>query len=92
MVFAQVRPSSPYFIITSMITRSTGCARQKAIAERFGSYYDANAITSYLNSEKGFLFFQKFIKENGIVDEMKRLGIQEGDTVRIYGHYFDYYE
>ena len=45
-----------------------------------------------LNSEKGFLFFQKFIKENGIVDEMKRLGIQEGDTVRIYGHYFDYYE
>ena len=32
MVLAQVRPSSPYFIITSMITRSTGCARQKAMA------------------------------------------------------------
>ncbi len=44
-----------------------------------------------LNSEKGFLFFQKFMKENGILDEMKKLGIQEGDTVRIYGHYFDYY-
>lgn len=45
-----------------------------------------------LNSEKGFLFFQKFIKENGIEDEMKKLGIQDGDTVRIYGHYFDYYD
>ncbi len=44
-----------------------------------------------LNSEKGFLFFQKFLKENGILDELKELGIQDGDTVRMYGHYFDYY-
>lgn len=44
-----------------------------------------------LNSEKGFLFFQKFIKENGIDEELKRLGIEEGDTVRMYGHYFEYF-
>lgn len=44
-----------------------------------------------LNSEKGFLFFQKFLKENGINDELKNLGIQEGDTVRIYGHFFEYF-
>ncbi len=43
-----------------------------------------------LNSEKGFLFFQKFIKENGIDKDLERLGIQEGDTVRMYGHYFEY--
>lgn len=44
-----------------------------------------------LNSEKGFMFFQKFLKENGINDELKNLGIQEGDTVRIYGHFFEYF-
>lgn len=45
-----------------------------------------------LESEKGFLFFQRFMKENGILDELEELGINEGDTVRIYGHVFDYYK
>lgn len=45
-----------------------------------------------LNSEKGFLFFQRFLKDNGILDELEALGIQDGDTVRMYGHYFDYYK
>ncbi|MBR6229081.1 MAG: GTPase ObgE [Eubacterium sp.] len=44
-----------------------------------------------LDSEKGFAFFQKFIVENGIQDELKKLGIQEGDTVKIYGWEFEYY-
>ena len=44
-----------------------------------------------LNSEKGFLFFQKFIKDNAIDKELKKLGINDGDTVRMYGHYFEYY-
>ena len=45
-----------------------------------------------LESEKGFLFFQKFIREQGIEAEMKKKGIQEGDTVRMYGLVFEYYE
>lgn len=45
-----------------------------------------------LESEKGFAFFQKFLKENGILDELEALGIKEGDTVRIYGLKFDYYK
>ena len=45
-----------------------------------------------LETEKGFMFFQKFIEENGIADELKALGIREGDTVRIYGHAFEYYD
>ena len=44
-----------------------------------------------LDSEKGFAFFQKFLQENGILDELVDLGIQEGDTVRIYGWQFEYY-
>ena len=45
-----------------------------------------------LDSEKGFAFFQRFLKEGGILDELENAGIQEGDTVRMYGFEFDYYK
>lgn len=45
-----------------------------------------------LESERGFLFFQGFLKDNGILDRLEALGIQEGDTVRMYGFSFDYYK
>lgn len=45
-----------------------------------------------LDSEKGFTFFQNFLKDNKILDELEALGIQEGDTVRMYGLQFDYYK
>ena len=45
-----------------------------------------------LESEKGFQFFQNFLKENGILDELEALGIKDGDTVRLYGLSFDYYK
>lgn len=45
-----------------------------------------------LDSEKGFQFFQRFLKDTGILDELEALGIEEGDTVRMYGFEFDYYK
>ena len=45
-----------------------------------------------LDSEKGFAFFQRFLKEGGILEELEKAGIQEGDTVRMYGFDFDYYK
>ena len=44
-----------------------------------------------LESEKGFNFFQKFLRQTGILKQLKELGVQEGDTVRV-GDYleFDY--
>lgn len=45
-----------------------------------------------LDSEKGFQFFQKFLRDTGILDELEAAGIQEGDTVRMYGLQFDYYK
>lgn len=45
-----------------------------------------------LESEKGFNFFQKFMKSSGAIDRLEELGIEDGDTVRV-GDYleFDYY-
>lgn len=45
-----------------------------------------------LDSEKGFEFFQRFLKDNGILEQLEALGIQDGDTVRMYGLQFDYYK
>ena len=45
-----------------------------------------------LETEKGFVFFQKFLEENKIIDRLKDLGCKEGDTVRLYGHRFEYYD
>lgn len=45
-----------------------------------------------LDSEKGFAFFQKFLKDTGVLEQLEGLGIQDGDTVRMYGLKFDYYK
>lgn len=45
-----------------------------------------------LDTEKGFSFFQQFLKDNGILEQLEALGIEEGDTVKLYGLEFDYYK
>lgn len=45
-----------------------------------------------LDSEKGFAFFQKFLKDTGILDKLEALGVEEGDTIRMYGLSFEYYK
>lgn len=45
-----------------------------------------------IDSERGFLFFQKFLKEQGILAALEEKGIQEGDTVRMYSLAFEYYK
>ncbi len=45
-----------------------------------------------LESERGFVFFQNFLKDTGILEQLEALGIQDGDTVRMYGFSFEYYK
>lgn len=45
-----------------------------------------------IDTEKGFAFFQKYMKEKGIIARLDELGIKEGDTVSIYGLEFDYWK
>lgn len=45
-----------------------------------------------LESEKGFDFFQKFLRDNGILAQLEELGCVDGDTVRMYFLEFDYYK
>lgn len=46
-----------------------------------------------LDSEKGFNYFQKFMRENGIIERLKEMGIKDGDTVNVGGYLdFEYYD
>ena len=45
-----------------------------------------------LDSERGFVFFQNFLKDTGILEQLEALGIEDGDIVRMYGFSFEYYK
>lgn len=45
-----------------------------------------------LDTEQGFAFFQKYLREKDIIKALEEAGIQEGDTVNIYDLEFDYYK
>lgn len=45
-----------------------------------------------IDTEKGFAFFQKYLREKGIIDALEEAGIEEGETVKIYDLEFDYYK
>ena len=45
-----------------------------------------------MDSEKGFAFFQRVLREQGIIKELENMGIEDGDTVRMYDFEFDYYK
>ena len=45
-----------------------------------------------LDSEKGFRYFTQFLRKSGIIAELKEKGIEEGMSVRMYGHVFDFFD
>ncbi len=64
-----------------------------------GSYYVVTGVGvekmmgyTNLEAEKGFAFFQKYLREKGIIEALEERGIKEGDTVRVYDMEFTYYK
>jgi len=45
-----------------------------------------------IDTEKGFAFFQKYLRDKGIIDKLEEVGVNEGDTVKIYDLEFEYYK
>ncbi len=45
-----------------------------------------------IETEKGFAFFQNYLKEKGIIEALEEKGIQQGDTVRIYDLEFEFWK
>lgn len=51
-------------------------------------------LLGYTNmaDEHGFVFFQRFLRERGIIERLEALGIEENDTVQLYELEFDYWK
>ncbi|MCL1882486.1 MAG: GTPase ObgE [Defluviitaleaceae bacterium] len=51
-------------------------------------------LLGYTNmaDERGFAFFQRYMRERGIIERLEELGIQENDTVQLYELEFDYWK
>lgn len=45
-----------------------------------------------LDTEKGFNFFQKYLREKGIIAALEEKGVKDGDTVSIYGFDFEFFQ
>ena len=46
---------------------------------------------THLESERGFDFFQKFLRDRGIIRRLEAMGVQEGDTVEVADIAFEYF-
>ena len=90
--------SSEYFYALSDYTFSGNQTKKKVLicgyygARNCGDELMLQSILSNLDSEKGFAFLQRFLKDAGILEDLEKAGIQEGYTVRMYGFDFDYYK
>lgn len=43
-----------------------------------------------MNDYESLLYFQRVLRSSGIIDELEKMGIQEGETVQIFDFQFDY--
>ncbi|MEG1362712.1 MAG: GTPase ObgE [Lachnospiraceae bacterium] len=84
-----------YFPDTACVTDDTYTVAYDEVEEEYvveGPKIEKMLGYTNIDSEKGFLFFQRFLRTEGILDQLEALGIQEGDTVRMFGLTFDYYK
>ena len=79
-----VRPNSLPFTVTRSDEENVFIVEGPKIEKMLGY--------TNLDAEKGFTFFQNFLKDNGILKQLEELGIQDGDTVQMYGLSFEYYK
>lgn len=79
-----VEENLPYTVVKSSDEKNTYVVEGPKIEKMLGY--------TNLDSEKGFQFFQNFLRETGILQELEDAGIKDGDTVRMYGWSFDYYK
>ncbi len=57
----------------------------------YGEPIDKMLGYTHLESEKGFDFFQKFLRDRGVIRRLEAMDIQEGDTVIVGDTAFEFY-
>ena len=57
-----------------------------------GDFIDYLLSSVNLDDSDSIKYFQKVLRKRGIVDELKRMGVQDGDTVKMYELEFEYFD
>ena len=57
-----------------------------------GEFIDYLLSSVNLDDSDSIKYFQKVLRKRGIVDELKRMGVQDGDTVKMYDLEFEYFD
>ena len=57
-----------------------------------GDFVDYLLSSVNLDDSDSIKYFQKVLRKRGIVDELKRMGVQDGDTVKMYELEFEYFD
>ncbi|HYE10932.1 MAG TPA: GTPase ObgE [Patescibacteria group bacterium] len=57
-----------------------------------GDFIDYLLSSVNLDDSDSIKYFQKVLRKRGIVDELKRKGVQDGDTVKMYELEFEYFD
>lgn len=57
-----------------------------------GDFIDYLLSSVNMDDSDSIKYFQKVLRKRGIVDELKRLGVQDGDTVKMYDLEFEYFD
>lgn len=57
-----------------------------------GDFIDYLLSSVNLDDSDSIKYFQKVLRKRGIVDELKRMGVQDGDTVKMYDLEFEYFD
>ena len=65
---------------------------EDGIYEVTGKWIKSVIDSTNLYDNESSQYFQRLIRKKGLVDELQRLGIQDGDVVRIYETEFEFYQ
>ena len=57
-----------------------------------GPYIDKLLRSTYFDDRDSLRYFQENLRKNGVVDQLRDLGIQEGESVFINGYEFEFFE
>jgi GTP-binding protein len=57
-----------------------------------GGFMERLLQSTYMDDNESLKYFQEMLRKKGIVDELKALGITEGESVFICGYEFEFYE
>lgn len=57
-----------------------------------GPYIDKLLRSTYFDDRDSLRYFQENLRKNGVVDKLRDLGIQEGDTVYVNDYEFEFFE